>query len=167
MAARLAAADPGEVALAGQGLRDVTRIAASNAALWADIVSGNAGSVAAVLADLVADLGEVLAALRDGTADPAAVVSDLIRRGGEGRHRIPAKHGGAAATYAVVPVVVPDRPRALAELFTAVADLGVNVEDVSIEHSPGQPVGLLAVSVRPDVAPSLATALRARGWVVQ
>jgi prephenate dehydrogenase len=35
---------------------------------------------------------------------------------------------------------------------------------VSIEHSPGQPVGLVELSVAPGAEHTLAEALTARGW---
>ena len=56
VAARLAARPGRRVALAGQGLRDVTRIAGSDPALWAQILAANAGPVAAVLAEVRDDL---------------------------------------------------------------------------------------------------------------
>lgn len=66
MAARLEEA-PGEaLAQAGQGLRDVTRIAAGDTALWTQILSANAAPVAEVLAAVAADLAEAGRALADG-----------------------------------------------------------------------------------------------------
>ncbi len=71
MAARLVQADADLVALAGQGIRDVTRIAASDAALWTEILAGNAGRVAPVLEPLAADLDAVRNAL-SALASPTA-----------------------------------------------------------------------------------------------
>ena len=68
--------------------------------------------------------------------------------------------------YAVVPVVIPDEPGALARLFLAAGEAGVNLEDVAIEHSPGQPVGLVELSVAPDRVDALVAALRDGGWGV-
>src|SRR5699024_4141945 len=55
-----------EIALAGQGLRDVTRIAASDPGLWTQILSGNAGEVRSVLTALRTELDEVIEALELG-----------------------------------------------------------------------------------------------------
>jgi prephenate dehydrogenase len=66
----------------------------------------------------------------------------------------------------VVPVVLADRPGELARLFADAGDAGVNIEDVRIEHSPGQAVGLVELSVAPAVATRLVEALVALGWVV-
>lgn len=167
MAARLEQADPELVGLAGQGVRDVTRVAASDPALWTEILTANAPRLLGVL-DSVADDLAALRAVLAGAApdDAAAAVTDLLRRGNAGRARLPGKHGSTPATYAIVPVVVPDRPGELGRIFAAAGDAGVNVEDVSIEHSPGQPVGLLELAVQPEAAPVLAEALRRRGWAV-
>ena len=52
-------------------------------------------------------------------------------------------------------MVIPDRPGELARLFQAAGDAGINIEDVGIEHSPGVPVGVAELSVRPDAAERL------------
>jgi len=90
-AARLADAPAALVALAGQGVRDVTRVAASDPDLWAGILAANAGLVADVLDAVAADLAGVAAALRP-PVDPVAV-RDLLVRGRTGRARIPESSG--------------------------------------------------------------------------
>ncbi len=80
--------------------------------------------------------------------------------------RIPGKRGGPAPSYVVLQVVIADRPGELTRLFQAAGDADVNIEDVSIEHSPGLPVGVAELSVRPDAAGRLAAALREHGWPV-
>lgn len=161
--ARLVDAPEDAVHLAGQGIRDVTRIAASDPTLWTEILGGNAGAVADVLDGLARDLDAVRSALRAGES---AAVTAALRAGNTGRARLPGKHGGEAAKYTVVPVLVPDRPRELARLLTDVGDADFNLEDLQIEHSPGQPVGLAKIAVRPDRAEPLVAELRSRGWTV-
>jgi prephenate dehydrogenase len=172
MAARLEDA-PGEALdLAGQGLRDVTRIAAGDTALWTQILSANAAPVAEVLAAVAADLAEAARMLADGD-DPDKAVTALLDRGQAGVARIPGKHAtflgqrGAAGEFAVVQVVIPDQPGELARLFHATGAAGVNIEDVRIEHSPGLPVGVAELSVRPAEAGVLLDALEAGGWPVR
>ncbi len=166
MAARLEDA-PGEALdLAGQGLRDVTRIAAGDTALWAQILSANAAPVAEVLAAVAADLAEAARELaEDDNSDKA--VAGLLDRGQAGVARIPGKHGGAAREFTVVQVVIPDQPGELARLFHASGAAGVNIEDVRIEHSPGLPVGVAELHVRPAEAGVLLDALEAGGWPVR
>jgi prephenate dehydrogenase len=166
MAARLEEA-PGEALdLAGQGLRDVTRIAAGDTALWTQILSANAAPVAEVLAAVAADLAEAARVLAEDDGSDKAVAA-LLDRGQAGVARIPGKHGGAPREFAVVQVVIPDQPGELARLFEAAGAAGVNIEDVRIEHSPGLPVGVAELSVRPADAGVLLDALEAGGWPVR
>ena len=166
MAARLEEA-PGEALdLAGQGLRDVTRIAAGDTALWTQILSANAAPVAQVLAAVAADLAEAARVLAEDDDSDKAVAA-LLDRGQAGVARIPGKHGGAPREFAVVQVVIPDQPGELARLFDATGAAGVNIEDVRIEHSPGLPVGVAELSVRPAEAGVLLDALEAGGWPVR
>ena len=169
LAARLTDADEHALALVGQGLRDTTRIAASDPVLWTTILAGNAANVARVLHAVRADLDRLTAALDALATDPAtdrSAVADLLARGNAGRARLPGKHGARPLPYAVVPVVVPDRPGELARLFVAAGAAGVNIEDVTIEHSPGRPVGLVELAVRPEAADALADALTRAGWTL-
>lgn len=173
VAARLEDAPSAALDLAGQGVRDVTRIAASDPALWLDILTANAAPVAEVLDAIAGDLALAAAMLRAATsAEPEVAdvimekVGDLLARGNAGRARIPGKHGGHPPRYAHVQVVIPDSPGELARIFEAAGHAGVNIEDVSIEHSPGLPVGVAELSVRPEAAETLAAALRDRGWSV-
>lgn len=162
LAAQLRSADPDAVAVSGQGLRDMTRIAGSDPRLWTEILDANAESVAEVLAAVEADLRGVIDALRSG-----GDVAGLLERGAQGRARIPGKHGAAAADYDEVPVIIRDEPGELGRLFVAAGDLGVNLEDVRIDHVLGKPSGLVELSVRPDVTGQLIDGLRSRGFDVR
>jgi len=164
MAARLEAAPAEALDLAGQGLRDVTRIAAGDTSLWTQILAANAEPVAEVLAAVAADLAEAARMLTDG--DPKSVAT-LLDVGQAGVARIPGKHGGAPREFAVVQVVIRDQPGELTRLFDAAGRAGVNIEDVRIEHSPGLPVGVAELSVRPAEAGPLLAALEAGGWPVR
>jgi len=166
MAARLEMAPNEALELAGQGLRDVTRIAAGDTGLWTQILSANAAPVAEVLAMVAADLAEAARVLAENDDSDKAVAA-LLDRGQAGVARIPGKHGGAPREFAVVQVVIPDQPGELARLFDATGAAGVNVEDVRIEHSPGLPVGVAELSIHPDQAGTLLDAMEAGGWPVR
>ncbi|TLQ46791.1 prephenate dehydrogenase [Streptomyces marianii] len=174
VAARLADADETAVRLCGQGIRDVTRIAASDPRMWIDILSANPGPVADVLAGVAADLDETVRALRalqssdeDKRREGAGGVEDVLRRGNVGRERVPGKHGAAPAVYETVAVLISDRPGELARIFADAGSAGVNIEDVRIEHATGQQAGLVQLMVEPSAAPVLAAALRERGWALR
>ncbi len=151
--------------LAGQGLRDVTRIAESDALLWTSIVSGNRVEIASVLRAINARLGRLVAALdrREGGLDQ---ISAVIADGNTGVARIPGKHGGAPENYADVTVLVPDEPGELGRLFTEIGEIGVNIEDLMLEHSAQQPVGRAIISVNPSRALPLEQGLEERGWQI-
>lgn len=161
VAAALGTLDRDDVALAGQGLRDVTRIAASPAGMWADIARLNRGNIIATLDHIIADLEDVREADDIGEA-----ITDLIERGRLEVARIPGKHGGAKRDWVGVTVIVPDEPGQLVRLLTDAAAVGANVEDISIEHSPRQPVGLTTLFVLPGRVADLATALESHGWEI-
>ncbi|TDQ53213.1 prephenate dehydrogenase [Actinorugispora endophytica] len=164
VAARLRGGDDAALALAGQGVRDVTRIAGGDPGMWLEILGHNAAPVAAVLEEIAADLAAAAAALR---AAEARDVTDLLERGVAGRARIPGKHGAERTPdYAVLAVVIPDEPGSLGRLFAAAADAGVNVEDVRIDHSPGLPLGVAQLSVAQGSEDRLARALGESGWSV-
>ncbi|KGM14504.1 prephenate dehydrogenase [Cellulomonas bogoriensis] len=173
VAARLVEGDPAALDLAGQGLRDVTRIAASDPALWTSILGANAGAVLPVLRALRADLDVVIEAL--GAADVArdaesvqegalGTVAAAIAAGNDGVSRIPGKHGGQRRAYDVVTVLVPDEPGELARLLADVGSSGVNVEELQLEHAPSQPVGLASVSVLRGLRGQLEEVLTGHGW---
>ncbi len=174
VAARLEHAEESAVRLCGQGIRDVTRIAASEPGMWIDILSANPGPVADVLAEVAADLEETVEALRAmQSADDAkrregsSGIQDVLRRGNAGRVRVPGKHGAAPASYELVAVLIGDQPGELARLFADAGAARVNIEDVRIEHSTGQQAGLVQLMVEPRSAPGLTAALRERGWSIR
>ncbi len=239
MAAQLTGAPAGALGLAGQGLRDVTRVAGGDSGLWTQILAANAAPVARVLSQVAGDLAAAADALAaDGTGTEAAggtgadaaggtgavaaagtgadaaggtgaeavggagadavggagaesrtgavpaagpdqlgpappghpllkSLAALLGEGSAGVAMIPGKRGLPSRDSTVVQVVIPDRPGELARLFQVAGVAGVNIEDFGIEHSPGLPVGVAELTVRPDAAPRLTQALAAAGWPVR
>ena len=118
------------------------------------------------MADPLVALADVLDAAAAAGDDAAAAdaVTDLVRRGRAGRALLPGKHGREAVPLATVHCVVPDSPGALARMFTDIAAVGVNVEDLRVDHAPGALLGTAAVAVAPTDGARLIAALRERGW---
>ncbi|WP_327322690.1 prephenate dehydrogenase [Streptomyces sp. NBC_01210] len=174
VAARLEEADDTAVRLCGQGIRDVTRIAASDPRMWVEILSANPGPVADVLAGVAADLDETVQALRALQSSDqskrqggAEGIEDVLRRGNAGRVRVPGKHGQAPTSYEIVAVLISDQPGELARIFADAGRAGVNIEDVRIEHATGQQAGLVQLMVEPTAATVLTASLRERGWSIR
>ncbi len=161
VAGRLADAPPEQLALSGQGVRDVTRIAAGDPGLWQQIVAANTDALTVLLREVRQDVDVLLDALRAGDRGK---VGTVLARGVAGTAAIPGKHGGPVAAEAVVFVSVPDHPGELARLFSDATTIGVNIEDVRIDHDPGRPVGQVELTVAAEQADHLLASLAERGW---
>ncbi len=161
-AGALADAPAEHLALSGQGVRDVTRIAAGDPVLYGQIVAANATAVGELLAELRDRLDGAIAALDEGDRTS---LEALLRLGADGTRAIPGKHGGPVRPTGAVYVAVPDHPGELARLFADAGEIGVNIEDVRIDHDPGRPVGLVELTVEEGLAEHLLGSLESRGWV--
>jgi prephenate dehydrogenase len=161
-AARLDGAPEEHLQLSGQGIRDVTRIAAGDPDLWQQILSANAPALVRLLSDVRLDLDRFIGELSSSTPR----VQALLKRGVSGTQAIPGKHGGPLRSVATVFILVPDRPGQLGHLLADSGDAGVNIEDIRIDHVLGRPSGLVELSVPEGDGDRLAEALAERGWAV-
>ena len=167
LASTLATMTEDETRLAGTGLRDTTRLADSDPAMWGQIAAANAIELAAAVravAEPMLALAETLETGDSSAADEA--VRALVTRGRAGRAMLPGKHGRRAVQLAVVRCIVPDTPGSLARLFADAAAFSVNVEDVRVDHAPGQPIGFAELFVAPADRERLVRGLRERDWTV-
>jgi prephenate dehydrogenase len=162
VAGRLADAPTGHLALSGQGVRDVTRVAAGDPALYGQIVAANSEAVLDLLAEVRDRLDSMISAV--GAADRDAL-RGVLEEGVAGTRAIPGKHGGPTRPTRSVFVSVPDHPGELARLFADAGASEVNIEDVHIDHDPGRPVGLVELLVEEGRAEHLLASLESRGWV--
>ncbi len=161
--AAVLAASGGSLALAGPGLQDTTRIAASSPALWVELLQQNAAAVAPLVRQLSQELALAADALAGGDL---AVVEALLRRGNDGRARVPRKRGEHDRDFVPVSVLVTDEPGQLAGVLVSAAQAGINVEDVRVEHLPGRPTGVIELLVHLDAQAEARQALAAAGWDV-
>jgi prephenate dehydrogenase len=161
LAGQLLSGERSALELSGAGLRDTTRIAASNATLWDEILSSNSTEIVPLLISLQNDLAALVEALNSN-----ASVSSFVEKGNQGRALIPGKHGGAAREYTYLPVVIEDKPGQLAALVSECAKANVNIEDLTIEHSPGQFTGLITLALSKSDADVLSAHLIGSGWNV-
>lgn len=152
-----------DLALAGQGLRDMTRIAGSDGALWSEILQENQVAVAEALDEFETKLSELKSAVLESKKD--SIVS-VFKSGNEGRSLISGKHGAKPRNYEYLLVVIKDEPGALSKLFSECASIGANIEDLSIEHSPGQFTGLITLAFSPEDASKVRIHLEGRDWKV-
>ena len=161
LAAQLSGSNPESLALAGAGLRDTVRIAGSDPKLWGEILAANEEALMPLLISLQSDLSELISA----TSGPAKWES-LVAAGRAGKSAIPGKHGGKSREYSYLPIVIDDRPGQLGSLFNACAKAEVNIEDLALEHSPGQLTAVITLAIAPEDIEKLSEFLTKDGWNV-
>lgn len=149
--------------LSGQGLRDLTRLADADSKLWSQILLENREKLNPVILDLLAQLEKVQESLNENSAEK---MTDFLVKGRDGRRKIPGKHGAKAREYSFLPIVIDDRPGELARIFNECAKVSVNIEDLSIEHSPGQETGLITLALSSSDCKKLSDHLEKLGFKV-
>ncbi|MCU1585556.1 MAG: prephenate dehydrogenase [Microbacteriaceae bacterium] len=164
LARRLLGGTESALALSGQGLRDTSRVASSSPELWVQILGANSASVVGLLREYRTDLDALIDAL-DAPSAPGArrAVAEMLAGGNAGVARIPGKHG-QDRRFSQIIVMVDDKPGELARLLTEIGDIGVNLEDLRLEHAPGVAIGFAEIAVVPEAEAGLVTELEARGW---
>jgi prephenate dehydrogenase len=151
----------GEVELAGGGLRDLTRLADSPAKMWSALFLQNGDLLSKELKRFIDKLTSVLGSLE--RKDEKALL-DFLQTGAKGRELIPGKHGGKSRNYWFVVVVIDDRPGQLELIVKACSENQVNIEDIVIEHSPGQETGLISLALQENDAKKLNDYLLRNNW---
>lgn len=146
-----AAADPRAMELAAGSFRDLTRVAASDPAIWIDIIDLNRGAIA-----------EAAEALKRALDAPVAVdqLEQLLYEARSLRETL-------GPALAQVRVALVDKPGELAAVGEALAASGVDVRDLQLRHAPHGGGGVLTISVRPGEAGALASALGEVGFEVE
>jgi prephenate dehydrogenase len=161
IAKQLTGTPPEWMELAGQGLRDTTRIAGSDESLWKEIIYSNRNELQQLLINLQSDVQLMIDSL-----DNPNEIAQLIAQGRAGKALIPGKHGGKAREYFYLPIVIDDKPGQLGAIFNECAAMDVNVEDLNIEHSPGQLSALITLALSQSDAEKLSNHLTSIGWNV-
>ncbi len=152
------------VTVSGQGLRDMTRLAASNAELWTEILSSNSQHVAPILEKFSNQLMQMSEAIAKRDVQK---ISALMRTGNAGRNKVPGKHGAPAIPYATVSILIDDKPGQLAAIFECAGKGDFNIEDVHIDHSLGKAQAVIDLQVEPAIADALTQTLHDAGWVIR
>jgi prephenate dehydrogenase len=151
------ATDRGEVLdLVAGSFRDLTRVAASDPALWVDVLQANRVAVLDVLDEYIERLGHFASALegedRDGLAGE-------LTRAAVSRRRL-------GPPLATVGIALADEPGELARVGHALERSRVDVRDLQLRHAPFGGGGVLTVSVREGDATGLRAALLAEGLLL-
>jgi prephenate dehydrogenase len=160
LAATEEADEPDILLLAAGGFRDLTRLASSNPGLWSEILLANRDQVTRAI-DLYVERLRALRGQIDAAEGPD--VEATFDRAKRARLRLAAKPQ-VRAGVAVLQVVVPDRPGALALLTSALADGEVNIEDLQIVHSPEGGRGTVHLTVAAASAADASRVLTAHAF---
>lgn len=159
LAAGREAGEPDALILAAGGFRDLTRLAASNPRLWAEILTSNREEVVAAIDAFV----EVLEAIRDRVAlSDSGAVEAAFARAKDARLGL-TTHARVKSGVAVLLVPIPDRPGALAAITGALP--GINIEDIQIVHSSEGGAGMVHLTVAVTAVREATEALSSAGHV--
>jgi prephenate dehydrogenase len=124
-------------------LRDATRVAGSNPAIWAEIFATNHEAVTEAIGGAI----ESLERARDviGSADPDRIAS-WQREASEWRSALSEIETMAGATHRLT-ILVPNRPGVLAQIALALGEAGVNIADMSLDPAPDMSSGAISIWV--------------------
>ncbi|MGZ4333002.1 MAG: prephenate dehydrogenase/arogenate dehydrogenase family protein [Gaiellaceae bacterium] len=143
--AEAAVADDAPLAFAGASLREMTRLAGANAAVWSDIFLGNADEIAAALAGLRTSLDELETALRTGDRER---IEATVAMAAAARERLESfAYQTAPAQLNRIRIRVPDRPGVLARITQILGAAQINLEDFELRHVSPEYGGVLVILV--------------------
>jgi prephenate dehydrogenase len=148
--------------LAAGGFRDMTRIAASDALLWLDILMENREAVKESLGECVNAMMRIMELLDGGEEE------ELVRWmkvASTGRQSIAPVLGESLAGFYSVILAVDDRPGVISDVTLTVGEMGINIEDIELMHPLESGQGLLHLTISGEGdAIRTAEALRAKGY---
>ena len=148
----------------GPSLRDATRVAGANPAIWEDIFLANRAAVADAAAAASASLSQAADILRSGSAEEVAAWHGAA---GQARSRLLAAES-AGGPVTELRVIVPNRPGIVAELALALGRGGVNIEDMALHPSADMSSGAVSLWIAGAEGAERAAALvRDLGHTVQ
>ena len=137
--------DDAPLAFAGASLREMTRLAGANAAVWSDIFLDNADEIAAALEGLRGSLDELERALHEGDRER---VEATIATAAAARERLESfAYRTAPAQLNRIRIRVPDRPGVLARITQILGAAQINLEDFELRHVSPEYGGVLVILV--------------------
>jgi prephenate dehydrogenase len=143
--AEAAAEDDAPLAFAGASLREMTRLAGANAAVWSDIFLGNADEIAAALGGLRASLDELEQALQAGDRGQ---IEATIASAAAAREQLESfAYRTAPAELNRIRIRIPDQPGVLARITQILGAARINLEDFELRHVSPEYGGVLVILV--------------------
>ena len=130
----------------GPSFRDMTRVAGSNPAIWADIFATNREAVARSIDSVGERLRCAAHLIREGDNEALASWHGAA---GEARQRLLAAESDAGPLRELR-IVVANKPGTIAELALALGEAGVNIEDMALHPVPDMTSGAVSLWVAGD-----------------
>ena len=130
----------------GPSFRDMTRVAGSNPAIWADIFASNREAVADSVDAAAERLRQAGRLIREGDGEALAAWHGAA---GEARRRL-LEAESEAGPLRELRIVVVNRPGTIAELALALGEAGVNIEDMALYPAPDMTSGAVSLWVAGD-----------------
>ena len=115
-------------------LRDGTRVAGSNPAIWGEIFATNHEAVVAAIEESIVGLERAAEVI--GSADPERIAAWQAAVG-EDRAALSGDRDRKPGRPIELRVLVPNQPGVLADLALALGRAGVNITDMSLDPTPG------------------------------
>jgi prephenate dehydrogenase len=128
---------------AGPSFRDMTRVAGSNPAIWADIFASNRAAVADSVDAVARRLEQAAALIRGGDREAVAAWHAAA---GEDRRRL-LETDLEAGPLRELRIVVANEPGTIAALALALGEAGVNIEDMALHPAPDMTSGAVTLWV--------------------
>lgn len=150
--------------IAAGGFRDMTRIAAGNASMWADICMTNFSAILEELDGFQQQLDRVANAIRYGDREALTQALDDARRL---RGRLPALWQKEPVPLLELHVPVSDRPGVISEITLTIGQLSINIEDIELVHASEAAATLKLVVERGPNLDKCVAALKAKGYDAQ
>jgi prephenate dehydrogenase len=160
LAATEEADEPEILLLAAGGFRDLTRLASSNPRLWSEILLANGHEIAHAIDLYVGRLEALRDEIVEGRSSSVERTFDDAKTA---RLRLAAKPQ-VRAGVAVVQVLIPDEPGALARITSTLGEGSVNIEDLQIVHSPEGGRGTVHLTVAAAAARGALAVLATHGY---
>ncbi len=127
----------------GPSLRDATRVAGSNPAIWADIFASNHDAVADSVEAVARRLTAAAALIRSG--DTEAIAAWHAAAGEDRRRLLEAERPGGPLYE--LRIILANRPGTMATLALALGEGGVNIEDMALHPAPDMTSGAVSLWV--------------------
>jgi prephenate dehydrogenase len=141
-------------------LREMTRVAGANAAMWADIFLANADVLGEALSSHVDASSDLVRALLDG--DRSKLEAWIARAAATRTRMDEHAYQTEARQLHRIRVRVPDKPGVLARITQTLGAAAINIEDFELRHVSPEYGGVLVVLVAGAENAELARALLRR-----